>query len=202
MEFILLASAHFLALLSPGPDFFLITQASLRLPRKYGIAVCAGIAVANFVYLVFAVFGIEIIKEWTPLMLAMKYLGAVYLVTLGTMLLRSPLRPIQMEQPTGFLQRQHLGRQFTVGFRSGILNPKNAIFYLSLFTVMVSSSTTLPIRCAYAIWMTSVVFLWDALVVVMIGQEKIRINLGKGIFYVEKLSGIMLASFGIILPFT
>ena len=32
MEFLLLASAHFLALLSPGPDFFLIMQASLRLP--------------------------------------------------------------------------------------------------------------------------------------------------------------------------
>ena len=32
MEFLLLASAHFLALLIPGPDFFLKIQASLRLP--------------------------------------------------------------------------------------------------------------------------------------------------------------------------
>jgi threonine/homoserine/homoserine lactone efflux protein len=202
MEFILLASAHFLALLSPGPDFFLITQASLRLPRKYGIAICAGIAAANFVYLLFAVFGIEIIKEWTPLMVTMKYLGALYLVTLGAMLLKSPLRPIPMKDSPGFLQGQHLGRQFTVGFLSGILNPKNAIFYLSLFTVMVSSTTTLPVRCAYATWMTSIVFFWDALIVVFIGREKIRTNLGKGIFYIEKISGIMLASFGIILSFT
>lgn len=32
MEFLLSASAHFLALLSPGPDFFLIMQTSLHLP--------------------------------------------------------------------------------------------------------------------------------------------------------------------------
>ena len=41
MEFLLLATAHFLALLSPGPDFFLIMQASLRLPLRYGFAICA-----------------------------------------------------------------------------------------------------------------------------------------------------------------
>lgn len=32
MEFLLLASTHFLALLSLGPDFFLIMQTSLGLP--------------------------------------------------------------------------------------------------------------------------------------------------------------------------
>ena len=34
MEFLLIASAHFLALLSPGPDFFLLMQAALRLPAS------------------------------------------------------------------------------------------------------------------------------------------------------------------------
>jgi len=42
MEFILIAAAHFLAFLSPGPDSFLILQISLRLPLRYAISVCGG----------------------------------------------------------------------------------------------------------------------------------------------------------------
>ena len=58
MEFIFIATAHFLALLSPGPDFFLIMQAALRLPPRYGIAICVGIAFANGTYLLLAVLGL------------------------------------------------------------------------------------------------------------------------------------------------
>ena len=68
MEFLLVATAHFLALLSPGPDFFLILQAALRLPLRYAISVCAGIAAANGVYLIVAVLGLETVREMSGLM--------------------------------------------------------------------------------------------------------------------------------------
>ncbi len=198
----LLASAHFLALLSPGPDFFLIIQASLRLPLRYGIGVCSGIASANFVYLAMAIFGIEIIKELTAVMLIMKYLGAVYLIFIGIMLLRAPSRPLAVKNTSGFLLAHHFGKQFMVGFMSAILNPKNAVFYLSLFTVMVSPATPLLTRCLYGLWMTSIVFFWDLLVVFVFGRQQVRDTMGKGIFWIEKMSGVMLAFFGLILPFT
>ena len=41
MEFLLIAVAHFLALLSPGPDFFLVVRSALRLPLP---ATFAGLA--------------------------------------------------------------------------------------------------------------------------------------------------------------
>ena len=46
MEFLLIASAHFLALLSPGPDFFLILQTALRLPTLPHLEVSCSIGVA------------------------------------------------------------------------------------------------------------------------------------------------------------
>jgi len=202
MEFLLLASAHFLALLSPGPDFFLIIQASIRLPKRYGTAVCAGIATANFIYLTFAVFGIELIKNWTILMVSMKYLGACYLIFLGIMLLRTPARPLLVGESPGFLLVHDWKRQYSVGFLSGILNPKNAIFYLSLFTVMVSETTSLQIRCFYALWMTTIVFSWDMLVLSTFGRKAVQQKLGRGVFVIEKLSGVVLTFFGLLLPFT
>lgn len=203
MEFILIAAAHFLALVSPGPDFFLIAQASLRLPVRFSLSICGGIAAANAAYLLVAVFGLEAMREIPEVMLALRYLGAGYLVFLGVMLLRSPKRSLDgPEQERTILQGHHLGRQFLFGFAAGILNPKNAIFYLSLFTVMVSEQTGLPIRCLYALWMTAVVFFWDCGVVLVLGQERVKTRLGRGVYLVEKIAGAMLTLFGVMLPFS
>jgi threonine/homoserine/homoserine lactone efflux protein len=201
MEFAVIAVAHFLALLSPGPDFFLIMQASLRLPVRYGIAICAGIAVANAIYLFVAISGLEVVREMGWLMTLLRYLGAAYLIFLGVLLLKAPARSLGGEQVGDILAVRHLGKQFAVGFLSAILNPKNAIFYLALFTVMVSANTGLTIRCLYAVWMTLVVLIWDTTVVMVIGNRRIRTRLGRYIFWVEKISGMMLTFFGILLPF-
>lgn len=203
MEFVLIAAAHFLALVSPGPDFFLITQASLRLPLRYSIAICGGIAAANAGYLLVAVFGLEAMREITGVMVALRYLGAGYLVFLGVMLLRSPMRSLDGPDRTHHvLHGQSMVRQFFFGFAAGILNPKNAIFYLSLFTVMVSEQTGVPTRCLYALWMTAVVFLWDCGLVLVIGREKVKARLGRGVYTIEKIAGVMLTLFGLMLPFS
>lgn len=202
MEFLLIASAHFLALLSPGPDFFLIVQASVRLPVRYAFSVCAGIAVANAVYLVCAVAGLEVVRDWVWLMTGLRYLGAMYLILLGILLLRAPRSDYGQHQSGNFLLARHLGKQFLVGFMSGILNPKNIIFYLALFTLMVSDKTDFTVRFLYALWMTAVVFLWDIGIVLVIGRENVRNFFGRSLFIVEKISGGVLTIFGLLLPFT
>ena len=202
MEFLLLASAHFLALLSPGPDFFLIMQASLRLPLRYGLAICGGIGLANGVYLMLAVLGFEMVRETDLIFSVLKYLGGAYLLFLGYTLLRSPRKPIDDPTDRSVTMVQSLTRQFLIGFLSAILNPKNMIFYLSLFTAMVSVDTSFMTRCLYALWMMSVVFVWDCFVVMTIGRDRIKKWLGQSIYFIEKLSGVALAGFGVLLPFT
>lgn len=199
MEFVLIASAHFLALLSPGPDFFLILQTTLRMRLRFAFAVCAGIALANGLYLVVAVLGLEMVRNMKPLMLVLKYLGSGYLLYIGILLLRAKRRSIDDDRPTGFIHKESLGRQFLVGFLSAALNPKNAIFYLSLFTVMVSAQTPLAIRGLYGLWMTLVVLFWDMGVAAVMGNERAKALLGQKLYGLEKFSGAMLALFGIML---
>ena len=119
MEFLLIVSAHFLALLSPGPDFFLIMQASLRLPLRYAVAICLGIAMANGVYLLFAVVGLEVVREMSWLLSILKCLGAAYLVFLGVALLRAPRQSVENRTSSSFLQVKSFKRQFFIGFLSG-----------------------------------------------------------------------------------
>ncbi|SHH39772.1 LysE family translocator [Desulfofustis glycolicus] len=196
MEFILIATAHFLALLSPGPDFFLILQASLRMPKRYGIAICCGIATANSVYLLLAVLGLEVVKEINWLMTILRYSGSCYLIYIGILLLRAPRQPLSSHTGDHPLQRPHFGYQVGVGFLSGILNPKNMIFYLSLFTAMVSPETGLATRCLYALWMTSIVFIWDSFIVILMTRTGVKSFLGRRVYLLEKASGMMLATLG------
>ncbi len=201
MEFLLIAGAHFLALLSPGPDFFLILQTALRMRLQYAAAVCAGIAAANAVYLTIAVLGLEAVREMHLLMQILRYLGSAYLIYIGFLLLRAPARSLDSQENTSILRQKSLAGQFALGFSSAIFNPKNAIFYLSLFTAMVSADTGLGIRILYAVWMTSIVLCWDIGVAVAVGNSRAKRALGSWIFGLEKFSGGMLALFGLLLVF-
>ena len=201
MEFVLIASAHFLALLSPGPDFFLILQTTLRLSLRYAIAVCAGIATANALYLVLAVLGLEMVRHWTPAIMILRSLGAAYLVYIGIALLRAPMRPVNGETATTFLHLPRLSRQYTLGLMSALLNPKNAIFYLSLFTAMVSPQTSLGMRSLYGLWMATLVLLWDIGIAMLIGNDRVKPALGCWIYRIEKGAGAILTIFGLLLAY-
>ncbi len=199
MEFLLIAVAHFLALLSPGPDFFLVVHSALRLPLRYALAVCAGIACANAAYLVLAVLGLETVKHWRLVMLMLRYAGAAYLVYIGFLLLLAPMRPLDETAATATVDAQSLAKQFTVGLMSGMLNPKNAVFYLSLFTAMVSPKTGLGVRGLYGLWMAFLVLVWDMGIAVAVGNGRVKQLLGRWVFTIEKCAGAALACFGILL---
>ncbi len=196
MEFLCIASAHFLALLSPGPDFFLIMQTALRLKLKLAWAVCTGIAAANTLYISVAVLGLEYVKTMPLLMQILHYAGGGYLLYLGFLLLKAPMRPVKNDQSFNILQAKNFHRQFLIGFTSAILNPKNSIFYLALFTAMVSPATSLLRRSLYGLWMATMVLGWDMMIAALINRHRIRALPGKWIFRAEKIAGLALSFFG------
>ncbi len=199
MEFLLIASAHFMALLSPGPDFFLIMQTALRMRLQFAWAVCAGIAAANGVYISLAILGFEYVKTMPMLMQFLHYAGGGYLIYLGFLLLKAPENPITDPQTHHILLTPRLNRQFLVGFTSGILNPKNSIFYLSLFTAMVSPATPLRQRSLYGLWMAAMVLCWDMMIAAVINKHSIKTLPAGWLFPLEKIAGLALSFFGVLL---
>ncbi len=199
MEFIILATAHFMALITPGPDFFLIMQTALRMRLKYAWAVCAGIATANGLYISIAVLGLEYVRTMHHLMQALHYAGGMYLLYIAVLLLKAPMRTIDVKETNNILRLRDSKKQFLIGLTSGILNPKNIIFYLSLFTAMVSPATPLYRRSLYGVWMAGMVLGWDMMVALVINRRR-RVDLSEiRLFRMEKIAGLALAGFGIAL---
>jgi len=185
--FLLLAGTHFLALLSPGPDFFLVLRTSTRFGSRAGVLTSAGIASANAVYVACALSGVMLLQQ-TPLLLSMiRWLGCAYLAWLGWRILRGSGNPVQGNDAPHTVSRN--GSAFWAGFLSGLLNPKNVLFYFSLLSVATPQGTPASLRVLYGVWMVAVVFAWDALLALGLGNGSARHFLLRQVAWIEKTLG-------------
>lgn len=207
-----LALAHFLALLSPGPDFFLIIGHAVRHRLRGSLFICLGIALGNALYICLAVSGWSVMRQMPAIYRMLELAGAAYLAWLGFLLLRAsreaansqpntdqhtPSQP-SPNQPgslaTGPASPLTPSRQLLTGLGSALLNPKNAVFYLTLMTVILGPTATLPQQAFAGVWMTLLVFAWDAALAAAISLPGAQRALEKRIPLIEGLAGLTLAS--------
>lgn len=107
-----LALSHFVALLSPGPDFFLLVGYAVRYRIRGSIGLCLGIAAGNALYIVLAIVGWGLLRQ-APLLLLIELLGAGYLLWIGSLLIRS--RPATLAMESVRAARPGFGRQLLLG---------------------------------------------------------------------------------------
>ncbi|WP_267903008.1 LysE family translocator [Nitrincola iocasae] len=89
--FITVAVAHFLALLSPGPDFVLVVKSAFKGNRKNAVGVALGIATANAVYIGLCLIGVgAILSTSVSLMIALKFIGGLFLMYIAFNALKTP----------------------------------------------------------------------------------------------------------------
>lgn len=190
-----LALAHFVALLSPGPDFFLLVGYAVRYRMRGSAGLCVGIAIGNGLYILLAIIGWGILRQLPLLFTVIELLGALYLLWIGSLLIRS--RPQTLTRADAQSTCPAFGKQLLLGLGSSLLNPKNALFYLALMTALLGPSVTSLQQAVSGIWMSSVVLFWDLLIVMFIGLPQIQQRLTKGILWIERIAGGVLIVFGI-----
>ncbi|WP_322996389.1 LysE family translocator [Castellaniella sp.] len=198
-QFMIVAAAHFLALLSPGPDFFLIARTSLSTNWRTASGACLGIAVANGIFIVTAFAGTAVLQPDSVLFVALQLAGCTYLIYLGVLFIRFAGTNTLEEMPVsqgrnGLLAQQAImwWRAAGIGFLSGILNPKNALFYASLAAMLTGPYASAGWKTIYGVWMFSIVLLWDVLVAIMIGNKAVLRRFAHALPWLERVSGGML----------
>ena len=191
-----LALAHFLALLSPGPDFFLILGHAVRHRLRGALFICLGIALGNALYICLAVSGWSVMRQIPALYRIMELAGAAYLAWLGFLLLRASRQSAigATSLATEATSPLSPAKQLLTGLGSALLNPKNAVFYLTLMTVILGPAATLPQQAFAGIWMTLLVFAWDAALAAAISLPGAQRALEKRIPLIEGLAGLTLTA--------
>ena len=134
-QLLIIALAHFLALISPGPDFFLVARTSISSGWRTASGACLGIAVANGAFIAMAFTGLSILREGSTLFIALQLAGAAYLLYLAWQAVKPGARsPFEARD----LPQDSPRKLFVMGFLTNLLNPKIAVFYLAIFPQFVS----------------------------------------------------------------
>ncbi len=201
--FITVATAHFFALLSPGPDFLLVVKSAVRNKKQLAIGVAVGIATANAVYIILCLIGVgAILASSIIIMTSIKVAGGLFLTYLAISALRAKKADYAfLNDPIDAENRNNTTffKEFITGFASGLLNPKNPLFYLSLFTLVLNSEVGLWFQIALGVWMTLIVFLWDTFIIFALSRKKVRHTFNRMAFYIDKTTGAILGAFGLTL---
>lgn len=192
--FLALALAHFVALLSPGPDFFLLMGFAARHRLRGSAGLCAGIALGNGLYILLVILGASALRQYTLLFNAIELLGGLYLLWIGWHLLHSRARTLTLDNAEP--ERPGWRRQLLLGLGSAVLNPKNALFYLALMTALLGPNVTLLQQSVSGIWMVTVVLVWDLAVVSFIALPAVQRRLSDHIWKMERVAGVVLIAFG------
>lgn len=174
-EFAGLAPIFFLAVIMPGPDFAMTLRQSIGRGRQAGIFTGLGIAAAIFVHATYTILGVGLIISQSIIAFnIVKLLGAAYLLYLGIQTLRAPAPKApsfaQGEADNG----QSVLKSFGIGFLTNLLNPKATLFFVSIFTNLVSVTTPAQIQFTYVTIMSATLFIWFTLVSIFFTTPKVR----------------------------
>ena len=124
------ASVAVLAI-SPGPDNIFVLMQSVVYGKKYGLATVIGLMTGCIIHTTLVAFGVSvIIKENENIFLAIKLLGAFYLIYLAYKVFKSDAR---IAMNADCIEKKTPFQLFKVGFLMNVLNPKVTIFFLALF---------------------------------------------------------------------
>ncbi|MBA1191254.1 LysE family translocator [Pseudomonas entomophila] len=193
-QFFLIALAHFLALLSPGPDFFLVARTSITAGGRVASGACLGIALANGVFIVAAFTGVTLLHPDSVLFLLLQLAGCAYLISIGVLFIRhAGASPLGLDSETSATHRRSgWWRAFGMGLASGLLNPKNALFYVSLASLVGGDQASVGWKLAYGSWMFMAVLVWDLAVALAIGHRRVLARFTTALPWLERASGVML----------
>ena len=126
-------------IVTPGQDTALTIRNALAGGRRGGVLTAFGVASGQAVWTLAASAGIAaLLVASEPAFVALKFLGAAYLVVLGLQALRAALRCVDTRHPAGVASERVRGR---VAYRQGLIsnlgNPKMAVFFTSLLPQFV-----------------------------------------------------------------
>src|SRR5262245_30276250 len=135
-SFLLFAGAALLMALTPGPNMIYLISRSLCQGRVAGLMSWAGVVLGFTFHMVCASVGLTALFMAVPLGYELlKFGGAVYLLWLAWQAVRPGARsPFEARE----LPAESPRKLFTMGVLTSVLNPKVAIFYLSVLPQFVS----------------------------------------------------------------
>ncbi|HEY3592040.1 MAG TPA: threonine export protein RhtC [Buttiauxella sp.] len=199
MLFLTVAVLHIVALITPGPDFFFVSQTAVSRSRKEAMMGVLGITGGVMVWSGVALLGLNLILEkmaWLHNIIMVG--GGLYLCWMGYQMLRSALKKEtakSTEEVSVELARG--GRSFLKGLLTNLSNPKAIIYFGSVFSLFVSNDVGSAERWGLFVMIALETFAWFTVVASLFALPQMRRGYQRLAKWIDGVAGALFAGFGI-----
>jgi threonine/homoserine/homoserine lactone efflux protein len=182
--------------MSPGPSFLVVAQTAVAGSRTHGILVAVGMGIGGAAFALAALLGLQLLLTAVPAIYkALQVAGAAYLLFIAYKLWKSAPKPLDMADNE--VVRHNSWRQaLAVGLGTQLSNPKTAIVYASVFSVL-SKELSLSAVTALSVTVFAIEFGWYALVAVAFSTGKIRQAYTRGKKWIDRLAAGVMTALGV-----
>lgn len=201
-ELITIGLLMLFSVMLPGPDFAIVVKNTLVYSRRSGLFTSLGITCAILIHITYCALGLAFIILESPVLFnIIKYAGGAYLIYLGITCLISKSNQTIDVCNTNEIAQQSPGTAFWQGFLCNALNPKAALFFLALFTTVVSPDLSLSGMIILSLEMILIVGLWFSSLALLLSHPRVIPFFNRLKKYIEKILGFLLFGFGFVLIF-
>ncbi|WP_077336410.1 LysE family translocator [Vibrio ruber] len=202
-----LATIHWIALMSPGPDFALVIQNATRYGRTTGIYIALGLSFGILTHSILSLTGISLIVHTHPVWFAIiQVAGGSYLAWLGLSTLKSLYQrwkhrhqPQTLSSASLFLANRK--QAFSKGFLTNLLNPKALVFFISLMSSLIPAGFSASGKLIALMILWGLSFFWFAILAWLLSSQRLQNKLQSVAVYIDGLCGVIFSVLGLIIGY-
>lgn len=204
MSFLTLAVVQLLALMSPGPDFFFISQTAASRSHREAFMGVLGVTLGVAIWAAVALLGLNLLlakMAWLHQIIIVG--GGLYLLWMGWQLLRSAHHqhrhpPVSGVEP----QLARRGHTFLRGLLTNLSNPKVVIYFGSVFSLFVGNDVSALQRGGIYALILLETFGWFTLVATLFALPWMRRKYQQMAKWLDGVGGVLFTAFGLHLILT
>ncbi len=194
----------FILIMSPGPNMIYLISRSLVQGKKAGFLSIAGVASGFLFHIVLVSFGLTAILMTIPYAyMTLKVLGVTYLLYLSIQAFKPNAKGLfDVDQQ---VSKDSPRKLFTVGFLTNALNPKVAVFYVSLFPQFIKPEAGSVLIQNLELGLIQIVMTFSVHTIIVLSVSKIAVffsNNPTWLKYQRWFMGSVLCTMAIKMAFT
>ncbi|WKS81066.1 threonine export protein RhtC [Edwardsiella tarda] len=200
MLFLTVAVVHLLALMTPGPDFFFVSQTALSRSRAEALRAVIGISLGVVVWAAVALMGLHLLllkMAWLQRIITLG--GGLYLCWMGWQMLCAARRPATDVALRGAPLH---GSAFWRGLLTNLSNPKAVIYFGSVFSLFVGDEVGAGQRLGLFVLIVAETALWFSLVASVFALPVMRRGYQRLARWIDGVAGSLFTAFGLHLILT
>lgn len=188
-----LMAIHILMAMLPGPNTVVVSYCSASLSRRAGLTAALGVAGASFIWLSLSLAGISLIlMQAGDLFRLARLAGAAYLIYVGIRMLRS--RGATSLEASG---KPVYRSPFLAGAATTLSNPKSAVFWTSVFSVVLPAQAPAWFYGALLGVITMQAFVWYGFVALVFSTPFSRRQYVRVTGILNRVAGGFMVFFGL-----